>query len=88
MAGGRIGAMPGDPNWSHRLDLHMNGDISVTGDVFTYRGSLGEKCTYSAAPHLLAEVPLAVLLLASVIAGFVAAMGGVATSADLVQRHG
>ncbi len=42
---GRIGAMPGSPEWWQRLDLDMSGDISVTGDVFMYRGRIGETCT-------------------------------------------
>jgi hypothetical protein len=42
---GRIGAIPGAPNWWKRLDLDMSGDISVTGDVFMYVGKIGETCT-------------------------------------------
>jgi len=42
---GRIGAIPGSPNWWQRLDLDMSSDISVTGDVFWFVGMIGATCT-------------------------------------------
>jgi len=42
---GRVGATPGDANWSQRLDLDEDGSITVAGDVFLYRGRIGESCT-------------------------------------------
>jgi hypothetical protein len=42
---GRIGAIPGSPNWWQRLDIDMSSDISVTGDVFQYVGKIGLTCT-------------------------------------------
>jgi len=42
---GRIGAMPGDPNWWQRLDLDGDGAITVTGDIFLYGGKIGRACS-------------------------------------------
>jgi hypothetical protein len=42
---GRVGAIPGAPNWSQRLDFNGDGQISVVGDVLMYRGLIGETCT-------------------------------------------
>ena len=42
---GRIGAVPGDPNWWQRLDLDASGNISATGDALKYRGKVGQACT-------------------------------------------
>jgi hypothetical protein len=42
---GRIGAVPGDPNWWQRLDLDASGNISATGDALKYRGKVGQTCT-------------------------------------------
>jgi hypothetical protein len=42
---GRIGAVPGDPNWWQRLDLDSGGMINITGDVLKYRGKIGASCT-------------------------------------------
>jgi hypothetical protein len=45
MYSGRIGAVPGDPNWWQRLDLNGDETITVTGDVLLYRGKVGHTCT-------------------------------------------
>jgi hypothetical protein len=42
---GRIGATPGSPNWSQRLNFNGDGQLSVVGDVLMYRGMIGETCT-------------------------------------------
>jgi len=42
---GRIGAVPGDPNWWQRLDLNMDNFITVAGDALKYRGKVGQTCT-------------------------------------------
>jgi hypothetical protein len=42
---GRIGAVPGDPNWWQRLDLNADGAITVPGDVMMYSGKIGATCT-------------------------------------------
>jgi hypothetical protein len=42
---GRIGATPGSPNWSQRLNFNGDGQISVVGDVLLYRGLIGATCT-------------------------------------------
>jgi hypothetical protein len=41
---GRIGAIPGSPNWWQRLDFDADSAITVTGDVFMYAGTIGATC--------------------------------------------
>jgi hypothetical protein len=42
---GRIGAVPGDPNWWVRMDLNVDGKIMVVGDITQYAGKIGLSCT-------------------------------------------
>jgi branched-chain amino acid transport system substrate-binding protein len=42
---GRIGAVPGSPDWLQRLDLNTDGVITVVGDVLKFRGNVGSSCT-------------------------------------------
>jgi len=42
---GRLGAAPGEPEWSQRLDLNMDGFLTAGGDVLPYRGMAGTSCT-------------------------------------------
>jgi hypothetical protein len=41
---GRIGAVPGDPEWWHRLDVNADGVITVVGDVLPCADWYGESC--------------------------------------------